>query len=577
MSNSIPAITEADIRELSSPEVFERGVGYYEGGALFDTRQMGDELHARCHGSSYAPYRVSAQLGPGGVVDAACSCPYDWGGICKHVVALLLAWVRSPEVFHTVAPVELRLAGKGKEALIALIGEMLRREPDLERLLDLPLHADPEDDLDLDPFRRQIEYALLGEFPDPDALAFELAAIAETGDRFAASGNWTAAGAIFHLTLSEIIPIYGQLYDEDGDVARVLQRCAAGLGRGLQQGEPDSAARQSWLEVLLEAEFKDIQMGGIDLAYPAREILIEHATDDEWQHIEARVRAMLPSLESHYSSWGRESLVTLLAVRLEQSGRETEIPDLIFELGSEAQRAFELVRQGRFAEAISIAEEHFVDLPGRILQFADTLVEAGAISEAMAYVTGQLEAGPRSAYSASDWLAKTAEKQQDLQAALEWRLRIFRASPQLESYRKLREVARQLDQWRALRPGLIRDLESGEHWDALIAIALEEGEVARAIELLPRQQWGQYDLQVARAAEKERPNAAIEIYCRRVEELIEARGRENYREAAAVLKRVQALYRRQGTGADWDRLLADLRQRHARLPALMDELKKAGL
>ena len=575
MPETVPSLTEDDIRALASPQSFERGADYYRSGAVFNARQAGNDLRGHCRGSSHTPYRISAHLGPGGVVAAHCTCPYDWGGICKHIVALLLTWVRAPDAFQSAAPVDERLAGKSKEELITLIQEMLKREPDLERLLDLPLQPDSESPLDLDAFRRQIDFILQDDFPEPQEVAFELAAIAETADRFAAEENWTAAGAIYHLILSEIVPSYDQLFDEDGDISSVLQQCARGLDGCLTEGTPDDATRQSWFDALLDAEFKEVEMGGIDLAYPARDILVEHATDQEWHEIEARVRGRILSTPDRHSSWGRETLVGLLAQRLERTGREAELSDLIFELGSEEQQAFELLRQGRLAEAIAIAKEHFIDLPGLVLQFADALVQAGGIAEAVAYVSSQLVTRSRSSYLA--WLAQSAEKRQDPETALKWWLSLFREAQVLGNYRNLREVARRLEQWDSLRTDLVRELENDQQWDLLIEIALEEGDVSRALTLLPRQRWGRHDLQVARAAETDHPQAAIQIYCRRVERLIDARGRGNYQEAASILQRVKGLYHQQRTPAEWDRFLTELRQRHARLPALMDELDKADL
>lgn len=575
MSETTPSLTEDDILALASPQSFERGVSYFRGGALFNTRCVGNELRGLCQGSDYAPYRVSARLGPDGVEEAYCSCPYDWGGICKHIVALLLARINTPGAFQAVAPTDERLLAKSKEELIALVQEMLKREPDLERLLDLPLHPDPETPLDLDAFRRQISLLLLSEFPDPMELAFEIDAIVETADRFAAEGNGTAAGAIYHLVLSEIISTYDQLYDEDREIALVLQRCAEGLERCLTEDTPDPPTRQTWFDTLLEAEFMDIQIGGIDLAYPARDTLIEHATEEEWNRIEERVREQLHSMRDSYSRWGRESLVTLLAQRLMRTGREEKVSDLIFDLGTAKQRAFELVRLGRFDDAIAMANEHFIDYPGLVLQFADALVETGEIKQAVAYITTQAETSPHPSYLS--WLALSAEKQQDPVTAFKWRLSLFDENPGLENYVKLREMAQQLGRWQSLRRDLIQELEAEGQWDLLIRIALADGEVGRAIELLPRQRWPLFDLQVAEAAEASHPEAAVEIYCGRIEQLIEARGRGNYRQAAALLQRVQKLYDQQNARSEWDRYLTELRVQNTRLPALLDELEKAGL
>lgn len=43
-------------------------------------------------------YQVEIDVEPDGIY-AQCSCPYDWGGYCKHIGAVLLVWIQSPEQF----------------------------------------------------------------------------------------------------------------------------------------------------------------------------------------------------------------------------------------------------------------------------------------------------------------------------------------------------------------------------------------------------------------------------------------------------------------------------------------------
>lgn len=59
------------------------------------TRQ-GQTLRAEVTGSRI--YQVEIDVEPGGV-HAACSCPYDWGGYCKHITAVLLKWLSAPKDF----------------------------------------------------------------------------------------------------------------------------------------------------------------------------------------------------------------------------------------------------------------------------------------------------------------------------------------------------------------------------------------------------------------------------------------------------------------------------------------------
>ena len=50
-----------------------------------------------------------------GGVDANCSCPYDWGGYCKHIVAVLLAYLHEPEKVTERPSVDELLADLGRD------------------------------------------------------------------------------------------------------------------------------------------------------------------------------------------------------------------------------------------------------------------------------------------------------------------------------------------------------------------------------------------------------------------------------------------------------------------------------
>ena len=89
---------------------------------------------------------------------------------------------------------------------------------------------------------------------------------------------------------------------------------------------------------------------------------------------------------------------------------------------------------------------------------------------------------------------------------------------------------------------------------ALIEIALDEGNAARALELLPRVErhaWRDYKQEVAEAAEKDHPQEALALYREMAERAIAERHRGAYQQAAQHLKRVKALSKRlakQATG-----------------------------
>jgi len=130
-NQSLPNLTESDIANYCTEQSFERGMDYYERGAIINPLRQGHILRAECEGSQYEPYQVTVELDEGGIADAHCSCPYDWGGYCKHIVALLLTWVRDPEEFAVIPETDELLASKSKEELIEIIKAMLEQEPGL--------------------------------------------------------------------------------------------------------------------------------------------------------------------------------------------------------------------------------------------------------------------------------------------------------------------------------------------------------------------------------------------------------------------------------------------------------------
>lgn len=63
---------------------------------LRNLTRRGQTLQAEVTGSRI--YQVEIDVEPGGV-HAACSCPYDWSGYCKHITAVLLKWLTAPKEF----------------------------------------------------------------------------------------------------------------------------------------------------------------------------------------------------------------------------------------------------------------------------------------------------------------------------------------------------------------------------------------------------------------------------------------------------------------------------------------------
>lgn len=126
-----PHITSDQIQDRCTPQSFERGEEYFYDGAIGNPVLHDWTLSATCQGTDPTPYRVSVELMPTGIATTDCSCPYDWGGDCKHIVALLLTYMHEPEEICSVDTLLTTLAEKPKTRLLRVISELLKRAPTL--------------------------------------------------------------------------------------------------------------------------------------------------------------------------------------------------------------------------------------------------------------------------------------------------------------------------------------------------------------------------------------------------------------------------------------------------------------
>jgi len=80
--------TPEEIRSLCTEQSFERGRNYWRQGRIQTLEVDGEEIRATVRGSH--EYDISIDVADE-TVHTHCSCPYDYAGDCKHIVAVLLA------------------------------------------------------------------------------------------------------------------------------------------------------------------------------------------------------------------------------------------------------------------------------------------------------------------------------------------------------------------------------------------------------------------------------------------------------------------------------------------------------
>lgn len=117
-------------------KIYHRGEDYYRSGHVESIEWDGSHVTAEVSGSEEEPYLVELDFSADGEVEAwSCDCPYDWGPVCKHTVAVLLAIQAEPPrkmpEKKTDSAIDIRsLVEKAKkEQLAALVLEHCQEDP----------------------------------------------------------------------------------------------------------------------------------------------------------------------------------------------------------------------------------------------------------------------------------------------------------------------------------------------------------------------------------------------------------------------------------------------------------------
>jgi uncharacterized Zn finger protein len=178
----------------------------------------------------------------------------------------------------------------------------------------------------------------------------------------------------------------------------------------------------------------------------------------------------------------------------------------------------------------------------------------------------------------ADWLKKQAINNGDWHKAIGYAENKFWQRSTVEDFREIKDIAGKLGDWPERKETILSGLTQKEDYALLTQIYLLEKEMDAALTTLPKIRFTRgLAMEVAEAAEVTHPREAIQLYRQQIERLIAGRGRSNYAEAAGYLVRVKKLYQRVSEVDIWQQYIQAIRDQKPRLPALLDELKQAGL
>ena len=600
----LPPYTEATILGQTSTESFQRGQDYFQRGAVASLVQREQTLEADVWGSDADPYRVRATWGASGGVEATCTCPYHWGGWCKHIAAALLAGLHQPELIEERPHLPELLAGLDREQLQALVLKLAEYEPRVVPVIEAqipllaphahaagsPVPAAAPDGappgpvptpVDPEAVRRQIRTLLRGlaQMRPSEAYGYVggmVRAVSEVlgqAQHLIEAGDGRGALVVVEAVTEEYLVGWEMLDDSDGYASDFFRELGEVWTEALLSGDLNAQERRAWIEKL-EAWQGELARYGIDDVFdPALSAAVQGWDDPPLQRV---LRGEIPergAWEGEAPPWADELAEVRLRV-LDRQGRNQEYLYLAEAEGQSHRYAAMLARLGRGAEALAYGREH-LSTAREALDLAKALWERGEIERGLESAEmGLTREGPK--IELASWLRDRAAEQGQTERALAAAQIAFEASLSLADYRQVQALAGA--SWPALRTKLLERLRQAKSYfpQGPVDIFLHEGLIADAITAVDDGVGHVLVEQVADAAITSHPEWVMRAARRQAEEIMDQGKAQHYGAAARWLGKARTAYRAAGRENEWRAYLADLLDRHGRkykLVPLLEALK----
>jgi len=600
-----PHVTEAMVRQGAAADSFSRGRQYFNEGAVVSMARRGDTFRAEVEGSEPMPYRVGGVFDAAGVTAATCSCPYTYGGWCKHIVAALLAYIDAPEEIEERLPLAELLAGLDRAALQDLLLGLAARDPDIADSIEvqLPLLAVATGDVAAPPSGGA---GGLAPVPRPrqtpvDPQVVRRQVRAALRDRVSSYDDYDDSSGLTNATSPIVGQVWTYLAARDAPNALVVLETLTdeyvdNLDYMGEDESPFEDLGMAWAEALLSVDLTLVERRDWTkkLAEWRRQaddysagdglIVAQEALKQGWDY--PPLRRVLEGDITESGAWEEgdeppayaDELAQARLNVLERQGRLQEYLYLAEAEGQTERYTTMLVRLGRAEEAVEYGLQHLVT-PHETLTLAKALRERGDVEGALRVAERGLglEREMQGRAALAVWLRDLAAGLGRTEQALAAALVAFQQEQSLASYLRVQEIAG--DAWPERRDALLERLRAARSYypEGPVDIFLHEGLIADAIAAVDAGATHTLVERVADAAATSHPEWVITISRRQAEGIMDQGKAQYYGSAAQWLGRARGAYKRLGREREWWAYRAELLAKHARKYKLVPLIKALTL
>lgn len=600
-------INESVIRQNASDKSFERGREYARSQAVSDLFWRDQVLQASVAGSTY--YRVSIGFNDRGIQSATCSCPYDFGGWCKHIVAVLLVGIEQSQIEERPSLAKM-LERLDLEQTRQILHNLSAKSPDLVDLIDIQIElltsikenksksssskasktsskktskTEPQHpEIDRSPFRRQLAYSLRNALRDYEHSYYDeddpftdiVDEEIESAKAFLEAGDSFRAFVMLYAIAEELCNHTEEIENYFGDVSDLIYHLDLDMAEAILWTDFSVKDRQKWVTEIEGTQ--DSLCAELDFSLAA---LIQ-GWDDPY------LQAVLQGKEKPENGDVHETdLHPLEAIRLrilQAQERFDEYLNLAKDADFLTDYVNMLLQLDRHNEAIAAAEN--VQDEDDAFELAQKLLEHGFERQAL-YIANeglQLQEEDAKRYRSVEfavWTANLAERLGETGILLNAKIIAFKLRPSLADYHQIRDLTQ--GKWQATRDILIKylvQLDSFPASEAKVDIFLEEGLLDEAI-AIANTSYCQIHvrLRVMQAVISSNPQWVITKAKALAEEIITIGKSDSYDNAIAWLEQVRNGYQSLKQEKEWLSYRNQLVEVNARKRKLMELVKRKGL
>ncbi len=547
---SLPVITESVICKLASPQSLGKGYLYYEDGSVVKVWSAKNVYHAQVEGSRLYEVTIS---GKNGAVEADCSCPYDWGGACKHIVAAMLAICHDGKIkkLKDDAPDIKKLVEKvDATRLKKFLLDALTADEKLLKYFMIFARGGKETDKTADKYKNAVlskfnrpggwehyydDYYDNYESPVPEIVD----AFMEIAGKYAAQKNYKEAVKIYQGIADACIDAFrDEKFEDFGDefhftaqeACRKISGLVGKIGASLK-------AKKPYLDYLVNAYQTLERPGDFALTFKQAIETLEEAV------------YLLDKKDSDFSPLIRLNL---------------------------------LVVKGNYDEVVGFGENIYAEHPETVVPLAEFYLRHGKREKAIALAEETLERLRKSGKS-DPYLWESTERQKQIRLFLdrcydseveysktvENLIMLLDLESEIGHYRKLRSILKTGKEKQAVLDRL--DGLLGEDYDLLFKIYSLEKNRERLLKLAGKS--ARFDVfdDIIKAIRTTYPEECFELYKKKINGFLEsAKKRSGYRQAAYWLKLMRQI---PGHQEKFHKYIEQLRTKYSKRSAFKEEIK----